>query len=484
MKDNEKENEGMIAKLSPEAALLNTIMTTRNKFTELDFEDFNEVEPEDVMMLIVGTINILNIAVNCADKASPESMDAFVYLQTALCHHEGLVNHIRDWNPGEKFLDESAQKVVDQINEIRPLLCEVFDACHNRFHDDKIIDLGPYEKDINKLMMALGRLEGVEAVISGNDPNGLRYNNISNEDAIAVVKMAADMEMEELHDFEVAQAAASYVNSNLKDGKTAKDLDTFDLMNACLGYKVLDMNKNGQEELQEFISEFINRDQEVSDEKYKKREDGQPNKMFARVPSYPLSGNRLLVFEPDKFTTEIPEEAVEAIKEKVNEKIMRGLSYLLELTSKDKVPTLLLDLITGKKEFEDGQALVVKESLCNWLEPWAGKPINIQIQEEGKEDKKTITVFEGSCIFGAIDGFLNSDKGKESGFCSFPVELTCILGILWKKGPEQFIDNFLHRGFELDNAIEGSNFFKAMLKDHGFEVDLDTKARMVKVTRK
>jgi len=253
------------------------------------------------------------------------------------------------------------------------------------------------------------------------------------------------------------------------------------MMNACLGYKILDMNK-GDEELQKFIEDCVDRNQEVPPKCEPKKDGDGPNKMFAKVPAYQLSGNRMLVFEPDGFSSEIPKEDAEMVSAKVNEKVMRGMAFLMELTPKDKIPEFIFDVVTGRKEFDDSKAEEARQSLVSWLRPWAGNPVTFEVKEEGKEGK-TVKVYEGSCLFGAIDGFLNSEKGK-IGFCSFPVELACVLGYIWKEGPEKFVNGFLKRSISLEDAIDGSHYFRSTLRDHDFEVELDNKTHMIVIRRK
>jgi len=494
----EETNERLV--LSPAAGFVHSTCNVQNTCSEIAERNDGKIEdmdPVSVLKLMTGLVNVFNYGIAASREASPENHDAYVYLHAALCQHEGLVRVIDGWEPDDYTMagylaEEDTKKAVDLINEYRSPFVKMFNSMHDRLHKEKIIVISDYENDLKKFTMKFSNHPEVFKLNITNEDE-LNFENICKEDVEAIITMAGKFEMPELHDWETAQAAASHVNSLITDDtKSAKDMDEFDLMNACLGYCLIDMNTDGEEKLKEFLKGCIQRDREVSgDKKYEGDGEGSVRILTTQLPTYKISGNKILVFEPSKISKASAEDVNDRFKDQAKMEIIKGISDILSLSSNNLINDDVRSFANGSMlkpensyKFKDRE---VMKKIITWLGPWAGhlskfpdglSAGGVETLEDLK-DKSDLDKWEGSCIFKAMEDYFKEDKTRK---LKLTLELVITLGILQFKGPHGLIAMIVKDEFSPMENLKGLSAFKKQVIDNGYNIDTDTIGRSVYIT--
>lgn len=482
MEKHEKNEEDFL-KVTPAAVFVKSITTIRSEFAEVmnEIEDINEIPPINIMRIIVSLANVFNSGIRAADASEQDTNDAEIYMSATFCHHEGLISVIRDYEPDEsRFVaDKEDSEAYELLKDIKPHIIKFFDTCHDNYHREKLIDISFYEKELKQLNMEFARHKDLSLHISGG---GFHYSNVTKEDIEAIMQMAAEMDMPDLHDWEVAEAAASHINNLLEEGKSVKDLDTFDIMNQCLGCRIIDM-KNGEDELRDFISDCVSRDKEMdSGEKYKKNPDDRVGTLFAKVPAYKLPDNRMLVFEPSRIETSLSPKEAEAFKNHMNKQVIGGLFKILELTPKELVPASVSEFLNGNAIRLEHPKEMYKD-LISWLAPWAGRPSNFPdgFKAAGITDAKALEnvdlgVWENSCIYQAIEKYLaNNDH------IDIPLGMATVLGIMHNEGPHGLIEQIVNDKVSPVDGVKALSVFREDAEQHGYEIELLTEEQVFRI---
>ena len=466
-------------KISPAASLVNHMNETADLYgaaVQKAKGDLSALAPSVILQFIVSITNIFNAAAKASEVSDSDSGDSEIFMRSAFCQQEKIVEVIRRWKPNPSNIDdEMEKKALVAVNAFRDKFIEIFDKSHERFHKDKFIDLNFYIDQIIELNGMFSKYPEFMRPRHYDEDGNLSVAKVNDDDVKAILNMAAKFGMEEMQEREVAEAAAIHINSLLKDGKTVKDMEEFDIMNVCLGYCVVTMNADGQKKLGDFIKSCIARDAEMSNpEKYKGSEDGKI--LVSKLPTYRLSNNRVLVFEPEKLSENDSSEARAQFKEVAKDRIYEGLKEMLKLTVD---PSETVKAFVDRREIDKSQESL--KEILKWLGPWAGHPVNYPDGLPEGEDLQNADLdnWTGSCAYDASEDYIK--EGKEA---TFQFGMATVIGFMERKGPQGLIQMILKNEFSMVENIKSLSKFEESLDERNFEFDSDPEKQIIRISGK